>query len=378
MHVHGRGSSAPALGAHIIFSPSTGGRPSQTGSSQASGSPAASTLLGTASPAPGPGPVGVGCPLRTLSVASDLAAPARLPIFQGSRQASCLVPELPQIQGPLSRTLSSPRPVVPQLHVHWPPAQPRDASLVWRQIARHHVGGTGRSMWAVEALRFLLTSSLHCDVLGEASGVSSAQGLQGDQRAGSLSLCEDRMVLSCCAGVEKSKSLHLCRSLFSLFSEQDVEVQEAECMVYRSRGERWCGDRSLSAVTSPCHSSEVLCPPHPLTPTPTLAQAHSRVLRLSRRTSLLHSLMRDSWVGPSGWRSLACLQGPGVQVTPAWLTWEWGRGSLGWWHHGGEVWGSLSRQGAPRSSLHQWMVGWSCPEEESPQLWRWDSGGVGR
>ena len=44
------------------------------------------------------------------------------------------------------------------------------------------------------------------------------------------------MVLSRCAGVEKSKSLHHCRSLFSLFSEQDVEVQEAECTVYRSRG----------------------------------------------------------------------------------------------------------------------------------------------
>lgn len=86
------------------------------------------------------------------------------------------------------------------------------------------------------------------------------------------------MVLSRCAGVEKSKSLHHCRSLFSLFSEQDVEVQEAECTVYRSRGEWWCGDGSLGAVTSPCHSSGVLCPPHPLTPTPTLAQAHSRVL----------------------------------------------------------------------------------------------------
>ena len=60
-------------------------------------------------------------------------------------------------------------------------------------------------------------------LLGEASGVSSAQGLQGDQRAGSLSLCEDRMVLSCCAGVEKSKSLHLCRSLFSLFSEHEYK-----------------------------------------------------------------------------------------------------------------------------------------------------------
>ena len=186
VHVQGCGSSAPALGAHIIFSPSTGGQPSQTGFSQASGSPAASALLGTESPVPGPGPVGVGRPLWTLSVASDLAAPARLPIFQGSRQASCLVPELPQIQGPLSRTLSSPRPVVPQLHVHWPPAQPGGASLVWRQIARHHVGGTGRSTWAVEALRFLSTSSLHCDVLGEASGVSSAPGPAGGPEGGVL------------------------------------------------------------------------------------------------------------------------------------------------------------------------------------------------
>lgn len=46
------------------------------------------------------------------------------------------------------------------------------------------------------------------------------------------------------------------------------------------------------------------------------------------------------------------MQGPGVQVTPAWLTWQWGRGSLGWWHRSGEVWGSLSRQGAPQSGLH--------------------------
>lgn len=60
------------------------------------------------------------------------------------------------------------------------------------------------------------------------------QGLQGtrgrDPRLSSL--CEDRVVLSCCAGAEKNKSLHLCRSLFSLFSEQDMEVQEAEGMVY--------------------------------------------------------------------------------------------------------------------------------------------------
>ena len=46
----------------------------------------------------------------------------------------------------------------------------------------------------------------------------------------------------------------------------------------RSHGEQWRGDRSLGAVTSPCHSSGVLCPPHPSTPTPTLAQAHSQVL----------------------------------------------------------------------------------------------------
>lgn len=65
-------------------------------------------------------------------------------------------------------------------------------------------------------------------------GFSLHQGLQGTRGRGPRlsSLCEDRIVLSRCAGAEKNKSLHLCRSLFCLFSEQDVEVQEAECVVY--------------------------------------------------------------------------------------------------------------------------------------------------
>ena len=41
-------------------------------------------------------------------------------------------------------------------------------------------------------------------------------------------------------------------------------------------------------------------------------------------------------------------------------------------------WSSLGftqQAGGPRSGLHQGMVGWSGPEEESPRLWRRDSGG---
>lgn len=66
-----------------------------------------------------------GRPLLTLSVApagSSSQPPSQS--FETANQASCLVPELPQLQGPPSCTLSSPGPVFPQLHVLCPPAQP--------------------------------------------------------------------------------------------------------------------------------------------------------------------------------------------------------------------------------------------------------------
>lgn len=55
------------------------------------------------------------------------------------------------------------------------------------------------------------------------------------------------MALSRGAGVEKSKPLRLCGSLFSLFL-----MQEAELTVYWSRGEWWCV--SLGVGAPPCHS----------------------------------------------------------------------------------------------------------------------------
>lgn len=155
------------------------------------------------------------------------------------------------------------------------------------------------------------------------------------------------------AGVEKGKPLPLCGSLFSLFL-----VQEAERMVYRSRGERWCVSLGAGAlpVTPPGPASPSPCDPHP-SPGP---GPQDLTPALTDRALV---------VGPSGRRRPGC-----VQVTPAWLTWSGAEAAL----DGGsavEKSGVHSAGGGTTERFHQGMVGWSGPEEESPRLWRRDSGG---
>lgn len=132
-------------------------------------------------------------------------------------------------------------------------------------------------------------------------------------------------------------------------------------MVYRSRGERWCVSLGAGAlpVTPPGPASPSPCDPHP-SPGP---GPQDLTPALTDRALV---------VGPSGRRRPGC-----VQVTPAWLTWSGAEAAL----DGGSAVEKSGVHSAGRGTterFHQGMVGWSGPEEESPRLWRRDSGGVSR